>query len=73
MHSLKLNIKDSVFGKIIYFLQNLPKNEVEIVEDVIIEGDNKESIDFSKYKISAFTEIDDPVKWQKKIRNEWDR
>jgi len=33
MHTIKLNIQDSVFEKVIYFLQNLPKNEVEIVED----------------------------------------
>lgn len=37
MHALKLNIDDSVFDKVIYFLQNLPSNEVEIVENVVIE------------------------------------
>ena len=37
MHSLRLNIEDSVFDKVIYFLQNLPKNEVSIVETKIIE------------------------------------
>ena len=37
MHSLRLNIEDSVFDKVIYFLQNLPKNDVEIVESRIIE------------------------------------
>jgi len=36
MHTLKLNIQDNVFDKIIYFLQNLPKDEVYIVEDKII-------------------------------------
>ncbi len=38
MHSLRLNIEDSVFDKVIYFLQNLPKNDVEIVENKIIEN-----------------------------------
>ena len=37
MHSLRLNIEDSVFDKVIYFLQNLPKNDIEIVENKIIE------------------------------------
>ena len=37
MHTLKLKIEDSVFDKVISFLQNLPSNEVEIVEDTIIE------------------------------------
>jgi len=27
MHSIRLNIQDSVFDKVIYFLNNLPKNE----------------------------------------------
>ena len=34
MHTIKLTIKDSVFDKIIYFLNNLPKDEVKIIEDV---------------------------------------
>jgi len=37
MHAVRLNIDDSVFEKVIYFLQNLPSNEVEIVEDMVIE------------------------------------
>ena len=37
MHTLKLNIQDNVFDKIIYFLQNLPKDEVEIVENSLLK------------------------------------
>ena len=37
MHTVKLHIEDRVFDKVIYFLKNLPKNEVEIVEDIIVE------------------------------------
>jgi len=37
MHVIKLNIQDSVFDKVIYFLQNLPKNEVEIIEDKVLD------------------------------------
>jgi len=39
MHTLKLNIQDSVFDKVIYFLQNLPKDEVEIVENSLLKED----------------------------------
>jgi hypothetical protein len=39
MHTLKLNIEDSVFDKVIYFLQNLPKDEVKIVESKIVKDD----------------------------------
>ncbi len=39
MHTLKLNIEDSVFEKVLYFLQNLPQNEVKIVESKTIKDD----------------------------------
>jgi len=39
MHTIKLNIQDSVFDKVIYFLNNLPSNEVEIIEEKIIADD----------------------------------
>ena len=39
MHTLKLKIEDSVFDKVIYFLKNLPKDEVEIVEETRIADD----------------------------------
>ena len=37
MHTIKLHIEDKVFDKVIYFLKNLPKNEVFIEEDNIKE------------------------------------
>jgi len=39
MHSIRLDIQDNVFDKVIYFLNNLPKNEVKIVENSFIEED----------------------------------
>lgn len=33
MHTIKLKIEDRVFDKVIRFLRNLPKNEVEIIEE----------------------------------------
>ena len=39
MHTIKLNIQDSVFDKVIYFLNNLPSNEVQIIEeDTLIDN-----------------------------------
>lgn len=37
MHTVKLHIEDRVFDKVINFLKNLPQNEVEIVEDIVVE------------------------------------
>ncbi len=34
MHSIRLDIQDNVFDKVIYFLNNLPINEVKIIDDV---------------------------------------
>jgi len=39
MHSIRLDIEDSVFDKVIYFLNNLPKNEVKITETKAINDD----------------------------------
>jgi hypothetical protein len=33
MHSIRLDIQDSVFDKVIYFLNTLPKNKVVIKEE----------------------------------------
>jgi hypothetical protein len=56
MHSIKLNIQDSVFDKVIYFLQNLPKNEVEIVSDVKnLNLSKKEKFTSIKLKTKNFT------------------
>ena len=37
MHTIKLNIQDKVFDKVYYFLSNLPKDEVEIIENKVLE------------------------------------
>ena len=34
MHSIRLDVQDSVLDKVLYFLQNLPKNEVKIIGDI---------------------------------------
>ena len=39
MHTIKLNIQDSVFDKVIYFLNNLPSNEVKVIEEETISDD----------------------------------
>jgi hypothetical protein len=46
MHTLMLKVQDSVFDKIMYFLQNLPKNEVEVIEEEIISKVDTDFIAF---------------------------
>ena len=38
MHSIKLNVQDSIYGHIMFFLNNLNTQELEIIEDKNIES-----------------------------------
>ena len=50
MHTLRVNVQDSVFDKVVYFLKNLPKNEVEIIEETAVGATNKEA-DFIEHLV----------------------
>jgi len=56
MHTIKLNIQDSVFDKVIYFLNNLPSNEVKIVEDTIIDDWSHLEAEIDKGLTSSISE-----------------
>jgi len=55
MHSLRLDIEDSVFDKVIYFLQNLPKDEVKIIGNIENEEDinSRKKLKFNAIKIQT--------------------
>jgi hypothetical protein len=75
MHTLTLKVHDSVVDKIIYFLSSLPKYEVEIVEDKVVNEkkikDTKEQDIFQKTSGLLSDRNVDPIQWQRTIRNEW--
>jgi len=50
MHSIRLDIQDSVLDKVLYFLQNLPQNEVKIVEDLVVTAKERTEKDTSDIK-----------------------
>ena len=56
-------------------LKMIAKAKETIVQDEVITTQKLAStvIDFSKYDVEAFHGVDDPVAWQKELRNEWDR
>ena len=68
MHTIKLNVQDSIYSHIMFLLNSLNQKELEIIEDKVVKT---ESLDFSEYKVDAFRDIKDPVKWQQEIRDEW--
>ncbi len=74
MHRMVLDIDDSVLGKISYFLNNLPKRDVTVISDIVI--DEPISINTKIKTILAgetfYKDIEDPVKWQREQRDEWE-
>ena len=72
MHTIKLNVGDSAYTHLMFLLKNLNTSEIEVVEDTAQdEGNASKGIDMSAYKIEAFKAIQDPLKWQQDIRDEW--
>ncbi|MDD4855873.1 MAG: hypothetical protein PHQ22_00770 [Sulfuricurvum sp.] len=75
MHTLTLKVHDSVLDKIIYFLNSLPKYEVEIIEDKVVGEKNikvsKTQDIFQKTSGLISDRNIDPIEWQRTIRNEW--
>ena len=51
MHTITINIKDSVLDKVIYLLQNLPKQDVEIISDTIVKDRKFVEDDFISYLV----------------------
>lgn len=41
MHTLKLEVNDSVFDKVMFFLNNLPKNDVKLTVESTTESKPK--------------------------------
>lgn len=52
MHSIRLDIEDSVFEKVIHFLNNLPKNEVKIIENITIK-DTQVKLKFNSIELKT--------------------
>ena len=65
MHSIKLEIKDSVFDKVIYFLQNLPNDEVKIVKS--IKSSNEDKSDIKVYSDHSANLIEE---WKESVEDD---
>lgn len=78
MQIIKIEVNDSIYEHILFFLKNLPKNLVKISyekdpqenEDKSIKQEMTELL--SSHNIQAFKNIKDPVSWQKSVRDEWE-
>lgn len=78
MKRLRIDVSDSIYEHIIFFLKSLPSNLIRI-SDVKVESSqqinsvkNKVEELFKKTNIKTFQNIDNPVTWQQRIRDEWE-
>ncbi|NKQ41623.1 MAG: hypothetical protein HF962_08660 [Sulfurovum sp.] len=72
---VQLDISSDIFDKVMFFLENLPKNKVKLN----LLNSSKDSLDdegtniFSKTAGLLSSHTIDPLAWQKEMRREWDR
>ena len=75
MHTIKLKVKDSLYSHIMYLLNSLDQQEIEIIEDIGNKTDlsTKQEIKalFKDKNVKLFRKIEDPLEWQKRQRDEW--
>ena len=79
MQTLRIEVSNSIYEHILFFLQSLPKNLINISHEtnptVYQKKSFKHEIEelFSKNSnIEPFQDIKNPVEWQKSIRDEWE-
>ena len=69
---IQLDISNDIFDKVMFFLENLPKNKVTLNFDISPKKEGEFDI-FSQTAGLLSSQNIDPVAWQNQIRNEWDR
>ena len=75
MHTVKLNIHDSIYDHVMFILKNLQPKGLEIKE---LSNDPQSKTTKAKMKdlfankdIEIFKTINDPILWQEQQRDEW--
>lgn len=73
MHTIKLNVTDNIYNHLIFLLKNINPEELEIIEDKVITKSTKDLIKehFNSQNIELFKEIENPLLWQNKQREDW--
>lgn len=68
---IQLDISTDIFDKVIFFLENLPKNKITLNFDTSPK-ELKDNDIFSQTAGILSSQKIDPLAWQNKIRSEWD-
>jgi len=75
LKTLQLKMDDSLYETVLAMLKGLPEEKIKIMEEDKISIGEKSNFDIMQYAgtMKSFSNIEDPVAWQKDIRSEWDR
>jgi len=68
---IQLDISNDIFDKVMFFLENLPKNKITLNFDTSSKKAKDDDIFFQTAGLLSSQNID-PIAWQNQIRNEWD-
>ena len=79
MRTLRIDVSDSIYEHIIFFLKSLPSNLINISDEkeksVYKQNRTKQQVEelFKTHgTVSLFKTIENPVVWQKSMRDEWE-
>lgn len=79
MKKLEIEVSESIYEHILFFLNSLPKNLIHLStkENSLSQKpkSTKQQIQtlFEKNPtITPFTTLQDPIKWQREMRSEWE-
>jgi hypothetical protein len=76
MRTLKVEVSDTIYEHIIFFLKSLPTNLINISDEKENKFHQEKSTKnqvkelFKTHNIKAFQDIKNPVTWQKSIRDD---
>jgi len=76
---LEIEVSESIYEHILFFLNSLPKNLIHLTlkeeKSLPLQRSTKEQIQTlfkQNSTIAPFGMIQDPIKWQKEMRSEWE-
>lgn len=70
MKTIQLELSESIYDRVISFLELLPENECHILENVNTQQQAlKEALE-AAVATNAFADIVDPAAWQREIRQD---
>jgi len=67
---IQLDISTDIFDKVVFFLENLPKNKITLNFDTASKPNKNKDI-FSQTAGLLSSKKIDPIAWQNQMRSEW--